>query len=143
MEALRPPLNIFALLDRVAGLLPGCIPAEDGIDPRKAELKQAFRRTGGGFFSRSGTVGDNPLVGVQRVGPGIQQGQWYVDRTWNMTRFVGRRVANIQEERLLIIKGSLRFFQRDALYGHLGGCSWLGSLTAGWVGSGEQEQRHG
>jgi hypothetical protein len=53
------------LLYRVICVFPGFKTAQDRIDVFEAFLDQDFRRTGRRFFSRSGAVGNNPLIRIK------------------------------------------------------------------------------
>jgi hypothetical protein len=56
---------LLAAFNRITGIFPGIEAAQDGVDVRKAVLKQDFRRTGARLFGWSGAIGDDPLIGIQ------------------------------------------------------------------------------
>ncbi len=79
--------------------------AKDRVDALEAVLDQNLRRTGAGFFIRSGTVGDDPLVGIQLVEPVRQVVQLDIDCPGDMTGPVGFWDAHIDKDRRLAVKG--------------------------------------
>ena len=64
---------------RITGVEPAFEAAENGVDSGKAVFEQDGRRTGALFFTRSGAVGDDPLVRVEFAQPRIQFGERNVD----------------------------------------------------------------
>jgi hypothetical protein len=65
------PAAILLVFDGVIRIDPGSIATQDGIDPLEPLSNQNLRRTGAGFFRRSGTVSDDPLVRVQLTNAGF------------------------------------------------------------------------
>jgi hypothetical protein len=50
---------------RITDILPGCETSQDGRHICKTVLQHDLRRTGAGFFARSGAVSNDPLIRVK------------------------------------------------------------------------------
>lgn len=122
---------------RITGLVPGFKAAQDRIGPCKTGLQEKERHPGARIFSRSGTVGDVPGVGVQFADPVFELVQRDIDRTGDVSLSELRLAAGIHDHRGAILLRFIGFLSRDpddlVLIGHLSGVFKIG--LAGVVGN--------
>lgn len=100
--------RIFIVLgfNRIAGIDPGLQATQDGADTRIAAVQKDERRTGARVFIKSGTVGNDPFVLIERQIGRIRLdcAQRNLQRACDMTSGVGVRAAHIHNDRITAVE---------------------------------------
>ena len=115
-------------LDWVTGFDPGIQAAKDGVGLITIGLKEQ-RRTGAGFFGRSGAVCDNLEAGVKLCDPGFELVQRNGQCTGDAMRFVVLGAAHIEDDGLSGLNCGMALFSGQASDAVIGCCVW-------WCGRG-------
>ena len=109
-------------LCRKSRIDPGGEPAKQGIDTRIAVVQKEERRTGALMFVRSGTVGDDPLVFIERHSRDVSfdGAQRNGDRADSVALRKGIWTAHIYKDRRAAVECRLCFLKGHARHLRLG-----------------------
>lgn len=97
-------VSIFLAFDRISGLVPGRVSAQNWVDIGETKIDQGLCRTGTRFFRRSGTVGDDPIFFVQLARALLDFASRDIQRAGDVTGLVRCRIAHIQEHGGILVK---------------------------------------
>ena len=113
---------VLLRLHRISCCDPICEATENGSHTGIAIMQKKIRRTGAGVLVQSGAVGDDPLffreIQTRWIPLDLDQGN--IDGACDMTRLIGVRVANIDNDRCSGIEGRSCFFNGYARHIPLG-----------------------
>ena len=107
-------VDLFTTFDWVVLFLPGAEATQDGGNIGKTIVEQDARRTGAGFFTGSGAVGDNPLSRVEFSQAFFEVGQWDGQCAWDMALCKGAGIAHIDENGFSVIQSGFAVSQANA-----------------------------